>query len=156
MKRRNLIVTTVGILVTSSLLAACGNGGTSSGGNASNEPIDVSKPVEIAMQDIKFDQTALTVKSGDTVNFRFVNTGKVPHDAFIGDGTAQAEHEDEMKAMAGAGDMSGHAMNEAAVTVQPGESDSLAYTFDTPGTYEIGCHQPGHYTAGMKVTVTVT
>ena len=46
-------------------------------------------------------------------------------------------------------------MEEAAIVLQPGESGELSYTFDLPGTYQIGCHQPGHYAAGMKIEVTV-
>ena len=39
--------------------------------------------------------------------------------------------------------------------VQPGESGDLSYTFTEPGSYQVGCHQPGHYAAGMKIDVTV-
>ena len=46
--------------------------------------------------------------------------------------------------------------DEPAVTVKPGQSGDLTYTFDTAGTYEIGCHQSGHYDAGMKIAITVT
>ena len=104
------------------------------------------------MEDIKFDQTTLTVKTGETIDFRFTNTGQIPHDAFIGDAAAQMEHDDEMAHM---GDASTHSMGEAAVTVQPGAAGQLSYTFTEPGTYEVGCHQPGHYGAGMKIEVTV-
>ena len=45
---------------------------------------------------------------------------------------------------------------EAAVEVAPGETATLVYTFDEPGTLLIGCHVPGHYAAGMKGTITVT
>jgi uncharacterized cupredoxin-like copper-binding protein len=31
----------------------------------------------------------------------------------------------------------------------------LTTRFDRAGTFEIGCHEPGHDTAGMKITVTV-
>jgi uncharacterized cupredoxin-like copper-binding protein len=62
------------------------------------------------------------------------------------------EHDDEMAHM---GDASTHSMGEAAVTVQPGAAGQLSYTFTEPGTYEVGCHQPGHYGAGMKIEVTV-
>lgn len=103
------------------------------------------------MQDIKFDQTTLTVTAGETIDFRFTNTGKIAHDAFIGDNDAQMEHETEMAQM---GNMS-HSADEAAITLQPGAAGELAYTFTEPGTYEVGCHQPGHYGAGMKIKVIV-
>ncbi|MEZ5220336.1 MAG: plastocyanin/azurin family copper-binding protein [Ilumatobacteraceae bacterium] len=106
------------------------------------------------MEDITYDRTALTVRAGETIEFRFTNTGRITHDAFIGDTDAQMEHETEMAEMDGMGGMS-HSGDDAAVTVQPGASGELSYTFDQPGTYEVGCHQPGHYAAGMKIDVTV-
>lgn len=135
------------------IVAACGESrGSSSATTADAAAVSTgARTVDIAMQDIKFDQTTLTVKAGETVDFRFTNTGKIAHDAFIGDTDAQMEHETEMAQM---GDMS-HSAEEAAITVQPGASGELAYTFTEPGTYEVGCHQPGHYAAGMKIEVTV-
>jgi uncharacterized cupredoxin-like copper-binding protein len=39
--------------------------------------------------------------------------------------------------------------------VAPGKKAALVRTFDQPGQVLIGCHQPGHYTGGMRLTVTV-
>lgn len=149
-RRLTLIAATVAL---ATIVAACGETRESSSAttvDAAAAP-GGTRTVDIAMQDIKFDQTTLTVKAGETVDFRFTNTGKIAHDAFIGDTDAQMEHETEMAQM---GDMS-HSAEEAAITVQPGASGELAYTFTEPGTYEVGCHQPGHYGAGMKIEVTV-
>jgi uncharacterized cupredoxin-like copper-binding protein len=96
--------------------------------------------------------STLTVQAGETIDFRFTNTGKVAHDAFIGDNAAQMDHEAEMGQMGGTDD---HATEEEALVLQPGESGELTYTFDKAGTFEVGCHQPGHYAAGMKIDVTV-
>jgi uncharacterized cupredoxin-like copper-binding protein len=49
--------------------------------------------------------------------------------------------------------MGGGDMN--AITVEPGKAGQLTHTFDKTGTVEIGCHEPGHYAAGMKIAVTV-
>lgn len=143
-----------GIVALAALVAACGQTRESSSAatpDAGASPAG-ARTVDIAMEDIKFDQTTLTVKTGETIDFRFTNTGQIPHDAFIGDAAAQMEHDDEMAHM---GDTSAHSMGEAAVTVQPGAAGELSYTFAEPGTYEVGCHQPGHYGAGMKIAVTV-
>ncbi len=143
------LIAGAGALTT--LLAACG--GSSGAGTTDivgNDATPTSPmTVEVAMEDIKFDTTTLTVTAGETIDFRFTNTGKIAHDAFIGDAAAQMEHEVEMS------DASAHPMEEAAIVLQPGESGELSYTFDLPGTYQIGCHQPGHYAAGMKIQVTV-
>jgi uncharacterized cupredoxin-like copper-binding protein len=45
---------------------------------------------------------------------------------------------------------------ETAISLEPGESGEITYTFEDSGTIEIGCHEPGHYDAGMIVDVTVT
>lgn len=42
-----------------------------------------------------------------------------------------------------------------AITVEPGDTGELTHTFDESGEFEIGCHEPGHYEAGMKIDVTV-
>jgi uncharacterized cupredoxin-like copper-binding protein len=41
------------------------------------------------------------------------------------------------------------------VTVAAGETKELTWAFTEPGTVLIGCHQPGHYDAGMKGQITV-
>jgi uncharacterized cupredoxin-like copper-binding protein len=76
----------------------------------------------------------------------------VAHEAFVGDEAAQDMHEGDMSNDA----MGGHGTEMAAVRVQPGKSGSLTYTFDKPGDVLIGCHQPGHYAAGMKVMVNMS
>ena len=139
--------------------AACG------GGNGDHSTMDMdrstgtagaaapSRTVDFDMVDIAFDPKTLSVQRGERVEFVFHNKGRIAHDAFIGDTAAQADHEKEMHeqgSMAG-----GHGMGDTAVTVEPGQTGRLTHTFDKTGTIEIGCHQPGHYAAGMKVVVTV-
>ncbi len=86
-----------------------------------------------------------------TIEFRFVNVGKIAHDEVIGDEEPQLEHGVEMAEMDGASE---HSDEEPALVPQPNESGELSYTFSEPGAYQIGCHQPGHYEAGMKIDVT--
>jgi uncharacterized cupredoxin-like copper-binding protein len=42
-----------------------------------------------------------------------------------------------------------------AITLQPGETKTLEYTFEEAGELLAGCHEPGHYDAGMVATITV-
>ena len=49
--------------------------------------------------------------------------------------------------------MKGHAMD--GLTVMPGKMASTTTSFPATGMLEIGCHEPGHYEAGMKVVLTV-
>lgn len=139
---------TVIVAAIALVAAACGadddRGATTGAGNG--------RTVDIEMVDIAFKPETFTAKRGETVTFRFTNSGKAPHDAFIGDTDAQNDHEEEMREGSGAHHGS---ETEDAVTVEPGEMGTLTYTFDESGEIEIGCHQPGHYEAGMKIDVEV-
>jgi len=135
------------------MLAACGGGHDdhSAASTDTSEPDQLpARVVEVTMADIRFDTESLAVAAGETIEFRFTNNGEIPHDAFIGDAAAQAQHDLEMAGMDG----QDHSM-PGGVTVQPGATESLTYTFGEAGELEIGCHQPGHYAAGMKIDVTV-
>lgn len=140
--KRTVLAAAVIALVAS----ACGGGN----GDASSAP---SRTVDIDMEDIAFRPATFTAQRGERVRFVFHNRGQIPHDAFIGDTAAQADHEREMRQ----DDDGGHGMHGdgEAVTVDPGKTGSLSYTFDETGAVEIGCHQPGHHVAGMKVAVTI-
>nr|MBA2609447.1 hypothetical protein [Actinomycetota bacterium] len=72
-------------------------------------------------------------------------------DAFIGDDSAQADHESSMRD----GGMHHGSGDSDAITVKPGKTGSLSYTFDKAGETLIGCHETGHFAAGMKIAVTV-
>lgn len=138
------------------LAAACGS--TDDNGTAASDS-DAPRTVEIEMRDIAFTPESIDVEQGETVKFVFTNSGAVAHDAFIGDQAAQVDHEMEMNdAGADMGDDAGHGGGDegTAITVDPGETGELTYTFDDAGGVLIGCHQPGHYDAGMKLTVDVT
>jgi uncharacterized cupredoxin-like copper-binding protein len=119
--------------------------------------------VEIDMVDNAFEPDSVDVDVGETVRFVFTNQGDVVHEAVIGDEATQEEHAAEMEEMNG--DMDGEDMNaedeahgdeEYAIDVEPGETGEITYTFDEPGEILIGCHEPGHYEAGMIVTVNVS
>ena len=134
-------------------LNSCGSGDDAS---TSSNPDGEVRTVEVDMVDIAFEPDTIEVNRGETIRFRFTNRGEVAHDAFIGDRDAQHEHEADMRENDDNGHGDGHG-DEAddAVTVEPGDTADLTYTFDEDETLEIGCHQPGHYDAGMKVTVEV-
>ena len=135
-------------------LASCGGDGDTGTDASGDREV---RTVEVAMVDIAFEPVRLEVNRGETVRFRFTNRGKVAHDAFIGDRDAQADHEAEMADMKDNDAHGGHGDDDDdAVTVEPGDTGELTYTFDEPATLEMGCHQPGHYDAGMKMTIAVT
>lgn len=42
------------------------------------------------------------------------------------------------------------------ISLKPGETKELTYTFNETGQTFAGCHVAGHYTGGMKAAITVT
>ena len=133
-------------------LAACGS---SDGSSGQGDDVSVDRTVEIEMVDVAFRPATLSVRVGETVKFVFRNTGKATHDAFLGDAAAQTEHEADMAETRKG--MAGHEMSDDdSIQVKPGKSGTIVKTFDMAGVTEIGCHEPGHYQAGMRVMVTAT
>ena len=104
--------------------------------------------VTVDMQAIRYSTKLITVKAGEVVDLRFRNTSTLTHEALIGDEKVQLEHEKMMAAMnMEQGD------TKTMVTVKAGATKTLRYTFAKAGRTVIGCHEPGHYGSGMKLTV---
>ncbi|MEA2528272.1 MAG: P-type Cu+ transporter [Thermomicrobiales bacterium] len=128
------------------------------GSSGSTETAELALPDRTIVVDttdqLRFSPDAITVREGETVAFVVRNESEAPHEFVIGDEAVQAEHEQEMatdeeESMDEMGD------KPYAVDVPAGETRTLVYTFDEPGTLLFGCHVPGHYPAGMKGTITV-
>ena len=49
-----------------------------------------------------------------------------------------------------------HGGDSEVLTVEPGDTGELSYTFDEAGPVQIGCHEPGHFEAGMVLDVEVS
>jgi uncharacterized cupredoxin-like copper-binding protein len=107
-----------------------------------------------ATDDLRFTPAEIDVTQGETVAFVVTNPGALPHEFVIGDEAVQAEHEQEMAD--GEEEMEEMGDEPYAIDVPPGETATLVYTFEEPGTTLVGCHVPGHYDAGMRGTITVT
>ncbi|MFN8053592.1 MAG: cupredoxin domain-containing protein [Acidimicrobiales bacterium] len=150
------------LVVVAAAASGCANHDGHTTADPGNDP-PATKVVKIEMVDNKFEPVDVTVRKGETITFQFTNSGTARHEALVGDSDAQEEHAREMMSsstVAGdhdMGDMGGmhHEGADTAVTVDPGETKDLTTTFDRASTVIIGCHQPGHYEAGMKATVTV-
>lgn len=110
------------------------------------------RTVEVRMVDIAFEPTVVQARVGETVRFVFDNAGQQPHDAVVG----TLEEQDEREADIRAGGGYDYYDDEDAVLVEAGRTGELVVTFDEAGTTLLGCHRPGHYDAGMVLTVEVT
>lgn len=118
------------------------------------EAADADRVIEMtADDDFTFDPARITVTAGETITFRVTNVGNLPHDFTLGDEAVQAEHEAEMAEMAENGEMVHDEPN--VLSLPPGETHELTWHFTEPGTVLIGCHEIGHYAAGMIATITV-
>jgi uncharacterized cupredoxin-like copper-binding protein len=120
------------------------------------DPADADRTIDIEASDtLKFDPDAVTVQVGETVTFRVHNAGDNTHEFVLGTEEEQEDHEHEMQEMAESG--SGmHMADEAnALDLPAGETKEISWTFTEPGEMFFGCHEPAHYDAGMKGTITV-
>jgi uncharacterized cupredoxin-like copper-binding protein len=148
--------TSIGIasLVLALVAGACGsdvNGDDGGSAGDQNNGHSAGRTIEIEMQDIAYEPDRVTVEAGETVRFVFTNTGEVTHDAFLGDAAAQDDHEQEVIQHGGHGDD-----DSSAITVEPGETGELTHTFAAGDELLVGCHEPGHYDAGMRLTIDLT
>ncbi|HEX5591105.1 MAG TPA: plastocyanin/azurin family copper-binding protein [Candidatus Limnocylindrales bacterium] len=113
-------------------------------------PVEAGGTVDVVMLDtMRFNPDTFSIAAGATVTFRIRNDGLLPHEFFVGTEEAQAEHAAEMAA----GRMPhGHV---DALRLEPGASGTLRVEFDGTGTLLAGCHEPGHYEAGMRASIEV-
>jgi uncharacterized cupredoxin-like copper-binding protein len=128
-------------------------------------------PVRVVMNDhFRYRPSAIMVPAGRRVTFVVTNAGKLPHEFILGDRATQLEHERQMRE---AGPTAGghshlhshgptdhvghtdHAGHADALTVPPGQTRRLTWTFHDPGIVLYGCHVLGHWAAGMRGTIVV-
>jgi uncharacterized cupredoxin-like copper-binding protein len=107
--------------------------------------------IEVTLTDsFAIELASTTVPAGVPVTFVVTNAGAIVHEFYLGDEHGQAEHEQEMLA----GGMGHDEPN--GIAVEPGETRELTFTFEDPGQTLAGCHEAGHYAAGMKAAITVS
>jgi len=100
--------------------------------------------VHLAMSDaLAFEPSAVTVTKGETIRFVLTNSGSAVHEFQVGPADKVAA--DEV---------------DGVVVVEKDELDAgstraVDYTFSGDGPYAFACHEPGHYQAGMKGTITI-
>lgn len=145
--RRMTLLLIVGLALA---LAACGGGDDA--GTPGTDPGDSVRTVTATLSDdmaIQLSESDFSV--GETVRFDVTNAGSIPHEFYLGDAEAQEHHAEEMA------DMGGEMMHdeEDGIAVEPGATGTLEYTFEQAGEVLAGCHEPGHYEAGMVASMTV-
>jgi uncharacterized cupredoxin-like copper-binding protein len=117
---------------------------------APGNPDEATRTIEVAATaPFRFDPEDLELNTGETVTFVVSNEDDVVHEFVIGDRAYQDSHEEEMA--------SGEMHHEGnAVTVEPGDTQELTWTFESAGEVFYGCHVAGHYDQGMVGTIDVS
>ena len=113
---------------------------------------EADRTIRVSMFDTFYYQPAeISVEMGDTVAFEVMNEGELTHEFVLGDRAFQEQHEAEMS------DVGGDPPSDEpfAVSVEPGEAKTVAWTFSQVGAFEYACHVAGHYDAGMFGSISV-
>ncbi len=145
------------------LLVAGGLGLLGCGGE-SGDQADIGRPgdkakasrvLEVQMTDKpRYVPEFLNVTPSETVTIRVTNKGTKIHEFVLGNTDDQDERAELMKNM-GAAPMN-MADKANAVTVDPGATEEITWSFPGTGTVLFGCHQPGDYENGMKGQVKIS
>jgi uncharacterized cupredoxin-like copper-binding protein len=132
---------------------------------------DVTRTIDITMQDNFYEPAEIAVKAGETVRFKIVNKGTLLHEFGLGTAAMHAAHQKEMLVMMehgmieadrvnhermkmdhGPGQMAmshSHGAEQGSVLVEPGKSAEIIWKFPQAATLEFACNVPGHYESGM-------
>jgi len=147
---RKIVFGGAGLLPMALIGCACSSPGI---GHAADRATS-ARVIEVrALDSNRFDPDAIRVKPGETVTFRVTNVGTEIHEFVLADKKGQAAHEREMAAM---GDQPMQMPDEEhEITLDPGATEELTWTFPDRGTILFGCHEPDHYVHGMFGSITV-
>jgi nitrite reductase (NO-forming) len=125
----------LGLLATT----ACSGGAASANSPASQTPVSaVAGPngtqqvTLIVGNAMSFDSPAISVRAGQPVELTLTNTGGMPHDFSLSEGVAQP----------------------VKIAASGGETATVTFTIDKPGSYSFDCSMPGHSMAGMRGKIT--
>jgi uncharacterized cupredoxin-like copper-binding protein len=128
---------------------------------------EVSRTIEIIMQDNLFEPESISVNEGETIKFIIKNEGEFVHEFNIGTAAMHAGHQEEMMMMMEHGaleadkinhhmmkmDMGGGKTMEHndpnSVLLEPSKSAEIIWKFSNKTELEFACNVPGHYESGM-------
>ncbi|MSQ41083.1 MAG: hypothetical protein EXR55_05385 [Dehalococcoidia bacterium] len=123
-----------GLAVLALVLAACG-------GQAvpwSSEP----EQVDVTLSEFTVDSSRITFARGTTYRFIVTNRGQLAHEFIV----VPPGHQGHVLSV----------LHVEADALPPGATMTQNIVFPAPGKYEMVCHLPGHFEAGMKLLVEVT
>lgn len=116
----------------------------------------VDRVIRVEASDrMRFNPDDWAIQPGETVRFVVTNSGQMPHEFVIDTVQGNARHRHAMMDAMADGVMMAHD-DPNAVSVAPGETGELIWTFSEEGTFEAACNIPGHYEAGMNARIDVS
>lgn len=124
-------------------------------GSLTGKPGDeqsASRVIQVTANDsMRFTHEPLSIKDGETIKFVVTNKGAIAHEFAIG---TKDEHREHGQMMMDNPTMH-HAPGGNVITINPGETQFLIWTFENAWQIEAACNIPGHYQAGMHSPVTI-
>jgi uncharacterized cupredoxin-like copper-binding protein len=148
------ILTAMFLVLFSSLAGASGEHPGGHGNSSIGKPgkaVNVTRTVTISMYDsMRYKPAHISVKQGETIRFRVLNSGKIKHELVLGNEKDLMEHYEIMKK-----NPEMEHDDENMITLQPGASGEIIWQFTKAGKVDFACLLPGHYEAGMKGIVSV-
>ena len=103
--------------------------------------------ISVHLADFMVKPSTTTLHAGKPYLISVTNDGAITHELVIEPaGKVDKPLESEQ---------SGKDVESEVENIAPGETKTLQWTFDQPGQYQMACHVPGHFEAGMKVAFQV-
>lgn len=106
------------------------------------EVVENPQIMMVELGDFFVHTDATSAKAGEPIVFHFTNNGKAVHEIVL-EPAATTDEPFEVDGMV-----------SEVEDIDPGQVRELVWTLE-PGTYQLACHIPGHFEAGMKVEFTV-
>lgn len=135
---------------------------------APGKAAEVTRTIDVVMQDNFYEPAEITVKPGETVRFRIKNEGTFLHEFGLGTAAMHAAHQKEMTTMFEHGMLEADKINHDrmkmdhgpgrmmmshddpnSVLLEPGKSGEVIWKFPDAMKLEFACNIPGHYESGM-------
>ncbi|MEF9949513.1 MAG: cupredoxin family protein, partial [Comamonas sp.] len=111
----------------------------------------VARTITLRMtDDMRFTPRHIEVREGDTIRLRAANQGQVLHEIVIGTEPDLQAHAEMMAKHPGMEHDEPYMAH-----VPPGQRGDIVWHFNRAGRFEFACLIAGHFSAGMKGTITV-
>jgi LPXTG-motif cell wall-anchored protein len=98
--------------------------------------------VKVTLSEFKVEMSNANLPAGTAVTFVITNNGKITHEMVL----EKAGVVDEPLEFNGKG--------QEAEDIEAGTTRTVEWTIPEAGQYQLACHVPGHYEAGMKTAFT--